>query len=653
MLGAGFGSGGASMRLGFSISLKDNFSGPAQNIKNTLDGLKSEYSAYRGNLSALRDTTVAVAAAGFGISMSLYQAAMEGAEFLHTMQGVLAISEATNSEFRILKDLAVSLGRETIFTPDQVASGMRFMAMAGQTAGQIQATARDATYLAAATMTPLGGKLGAADILTNALKGFGLQVDASTQMSDMLTYATTSANVSLQDLGNSIRYVASTSKNLNIPIQDTIGFVMALGNAGIQSSMAGTALENMYRYLAMSISDFATKRQKAAWQTIGLDRADITTAEGSFKPMVEVLGMIKERIEQLGAVDKQNILKEIFGVRGQRAAGTILRNLGEASGFINKLNDPGISGTAAGKSALMMDTLKGSALKLTSAIDGLKAAWAEALGGAFLSTFLVGLSKIFGWATELLKIPFIGTMAAILAGVIALGTGFAALGAVMFTIALTIDGIRTKWAWMMTAGELAIARLTGAAVAGNAAMAASMRMSFVGAGVAATAPFAISAGTAGLAAGAAGGGILASLGRWIPRIGKLLFSALGGWWGIGIMALVAGIPWIVGALNGNTEAIKENSNLMKASIYDPKADELMAILGGQTHMGTFSNLTQNMKKLVDEGKLTREEITKLLSTSEGQLQVLRLGVDNITMATLAPLVNPALRTTSGQNSKPK
>jgi len=618
------GGGKSTMQLGFSIYLKDQFSGPAAKIKSTLDGMQGEYAAYRANLTAARNVTAAIATATLAMSWGLYNAAMEGAQFLHTMQGVLAISEATTAEFENLKTLAVVLGRQTIFTPDQVASGMRFMAMAGQTASQIQATAQDATFLAAATMTQLGGKLGAADILTNALKAFGLTVESSTQMSDILTYATTSANVSLIDLGNSIRYVASTSKNLNIPIQDTIGFIMALGNAGIQSSMAGTALENMFRYLAMSISDFSTKLQKSAWQTLGLTRSDVTTAEGSFKPMIDVLGMLKVRLDEMGAVDRQNILKEIFGVRGQRAAGTILRNLDQAAGFVETLNKPGIRGTAEEKSHLMMETLHGSSLKLTSALDGLRAAWAEALGSTFMKAFLVGLSKIVGGITWFLKLPVVGTIAAITAGVLTLAGAWIGLRAILMTIALTIDGIRNKWSTMALAGQVAMAKLTKSSAALAATTAATSTA------VGATAGKAAASGVAGAVVGggavaAAKKGFSAAIPflRWLPKIGRFLLRAIGGPWGMALVAIATFLPMIIGGLSKLAGATSENTAaIKKGSEFDPRRDEVMALISSQTHAQTMALLDKHLQRLLGQGALSVEQRNKLLSTDDGIFRLL-------------------------------
>jgi len=141
-------------------------------MSSALKGYKDEFNAFQENLRAARNVALGVAAAGAAATVGMYRAAMEGAEFLYVMKGVEAITEATNVQMANLKTLAIGLGRETMFMPEDIASGMRFMAMAGQDALTIQKTMTAATNLSGATMTTLGGKMGGADIMTNALKAF-------------------------------------------------------------------------------------------------------------------------------------------------------------------------------------------------------------------------------------------------------------------------------------------------------------------------------------------------------------------------------------------------------------------------------------------------------------------------------------------------
>jgi len=644
------GTGGGNINLGFRFYLDDQFSGPAANVKNTLSGIRGEFGLYRQNLAAARNSLLAIGTAAVGVAAGMTTAAIAGAQFLYTMQGVLAISEATSDEFENLTTKAIKIGRETIFTPSQVASGMRFMAMAGQTAKQIDATSEAVTHLAAATMTPIGGKMGAADILTNALKAFGLEAEQSALMSDLLTHAVTSANVSLIDVGNSIRYVASTSKNLNIPIQDTIGFLMTLGNAGIQSSMAGTALENMYRYLAMSLSDFATKRQQTAWQTIGLSKRDVMTASGQFRPMVEVLSLINDRVSKLGAVKRQNILKEIFGVRGQRAAGTILRNLDQAGGFIEQLHSGAIKGTAERKSSLMMETLEGSLNRLASAWEGMQSMLAKGLFGKTLVFIIESLATAITWLSNALNTTFGGILAAGIASMTAmLGITLLLKGGVI-GLAYAYNTLSISLARMTKASNIAMFSMglgggPGAKMAASRAKHAGLiHTRAMGQHSLGPKPTTAPAGSTmfmgkggrqfirhpggGVKRVPKGSGMVSSLKRspsiakklpmlirGIGGVAKGLFAFLGGW----PMVVFAGIffllPPLINWLSNLTNATKENTDVMRQG-QRLASGELLKLVEDLTGKEMMQRLRDNMASRMASDPTLYEYFKKALDESD-------------------------------------
>jgi TP901 family phage tail tape measure protein len=437
--------GGSSSRgdinLGIRFYLKDQFSGPVRAMRQNVKGLEHEFRAFQDSLRVGRNMSAGITAFGVAATRALFQATMEGAEFLYIMRGVEAITEATTEQMERLSNLAIKIGKESIFMPEEIASGMRFMAMAGQSAPVIEKTVEAFTNLGAATMTPLGGKMGAADIGTNALKAFGWQAERSAEMSDILVAATTNANVSLNDLGNSIRYVAATSRNLEIPVQETIGLLMSLGNAGIQSSMAGTALENMYRYMARSLTGNASKKAKEAWESLGLGRQDVTDIKGNFLPIVDILGKMNKAMVDMDPIQVQAIFRNIFGVRGLRAAATLAKNLDEVGKFTRMLNDESkIGGTAKTKADIMLDSLHGSSLKLMSAWKGLKAQFAKSIA-PMLSRVFLGLKWVVDKLSDLFASP-IGSWIAGLTSLVLMGTtAFFGLKTVIFGVAYAMKSM--------------------------------------------------------------------------------------------------------------------------------------------------------------------------------------------------------------------
>ncbi len=649
MLLSSSGSGG-QIALGVRFYLKDQFSKPVRNMRTAMAGYRGEFQAFQENLRSARNVALGVAAAGAMATRGLYSAAMEGAEFLYIMKGVEAITEGTNQQMETLNSQAIKLGRATMFMPEQIASGMRFMAMAGQSATVIDQTIEAFTNLAGATMTPLGGKMGAADIGTNALKAFGWEAARSAEMSDILVAATTNANVSLLDLGNSIRYVSATSRNLQIPVQETIGLLMSLGNAGIQSSMAGTALENMYRYLARSLTGNASKKAREAWESMGIGRTDVTTAAGRFKPMVEILGMMNAAMEGMDPIEVQAIFRNIFGVRGVRGAATIARNLKEAGGFVGMLSDSSkIGGTAAEKMKIMMDSLKGSSDQLISAWKGVKVAFADATG-KWLIPLMNGLKKIFIIITDIIKTPFGGFLASVTFAVVALTTVVASLAAAFLTVAYAMKSMTVSVGGMVGAigiakglmgfgsGALMAAGLTPAAnMAGVSTMAGanwavarsqlhSKSGNVSGLGGASRnaagqfaktplpqrrAPLILGSPAAPLTKGLSK--TTSMLGR-VARVGGRFLGFMTGPWGLAIMGVATAGTILYNTMQANTEAIKKNTFHLAEKNLLPQ--EVWALIQGRKVGELVKELVDNIVLAREEAVISQERLASVLENRD-------------------------------------
>ena len=84
--------------------------------------------------------------------------------------------------------------------------------------------------------------LPAADIATNVLSGFNLKVADLAHVSDILAQASRSSNTSVEQLGSAMAYVGPVASAANQSIEMTTAAIQVMSNAGIQGTMAGTAL---------------------------------------------------------------------------------------------------------------------------------------------------------------------------------------------------------------------------------------------------------------------------------------------------------------------------------------------------------------------------------------------------------------------------
>jgi len=327
MLTSGSSQGGL-LELGISLVMQDRFSNPAREASSELRRLHQEAKmAVEANIQAAEQWGNGIAQAGKQMFNVMGRALDEGLAYSDTMITVQAITEATADQMKVTSDLAKRIGVATTFSAKEVASGMQYLAMAGADIEEVQDMIEAATNLAGATNMAIGGKGGAADLMTNVMKTFRHEgKDAATFVADVLTNATLSANISMTDLAESIKYVGADAVLMKRTLPEVAAAIGTLGNAGIQGSMAGTALGNALRYLNRAMN--RPNSYGASWLAkIGLQKDQLLDSTGKLKNLGEVFTMLSERIEGMSPDQQLQLMSDVFGVRGMRAAGAMVSAL--------------------------------------------------------------------------------------------------------------------------------------------------------------------------------------------------------------------------------------------------------------------------------------------------------------------------------------
>lgn len=430
---SGSGSSGL-LEVGIALVLQDRFSNQAREASRHIKQLHQDAkNAINANLQVAEAAANSVNRALSWASNAITEAITFGAEYTDTMVSVQAITDATTEQFREMNQTAKSLGMRTMFDSQEIASGMKYLAMAGTQASDINTMIEHSAMVANATGLALGGKGGAADMLTNVMRMFRMEAAGAAQVvGDQLTKATLSSNISMTDLAESIKYAGADIVMLEQHLPSLAAMVGTLGNAGIQGSMAGTAISNMTRYLNKSISQPKYKGAKAL-EKIGLSKKDFLDAKGNFLDMGYILEKIQHQIRNMPSVEKNAVLLDIFGVRGQRAAAVLMRDLEGYRNLLHKIGNES-AGTAANVVEKRMNSLGGALDQMTSAWQNLKASFAEALAPVLVPLFksigviVEGISNFFASGS-------IGTFVA----------SFLTLGVVIGRITALIVGLRARW----------------------------------------------------------------------------------------------------------------------------------------------------------------------------------------------------------------
>lgn len=307
-------------------------------------------------------------AAGIGTSVRLL------ADFGQAMSTVRAITGATEQQFVALSEEAQRLGATTRFTATQAADGLTFLARAGFTADEALGAIEGTLQLAQA------GGLGlarAADIASNVLQGFRLDVDQTARVVDVLALAANSSNTNVTQLGDALSFVAPIAAGLGIPVEETTAAIGALSNAGIQASRAGTGLQ---RILSALVSP--TARTRDILRSLGLTVDDVRVSQIG---LVETLRRLTE-----AGLDTE-LAFEIFQQRGGPAFEVLANSIPDIVELIEQLRNAG--GTAQRVADIMDNNLNGALLRVRSASQGLVLAFGEIGASAFLTEFFRSLAN--------------------------------------------------------------------------------------------------------------------------------------------------------------------------------------------------------------------------------------------------------------------
>lgn len=423
------------LEIGVALVLQDRFSNQAREASSVIRGLhRDAKNAIQANLTAVQSYANMASGVANSIMSTLTTTIESGADFIDMMTTVGAISGATENQMSGLSETAQTLGLRTMFMSMDIASGMKYLAMAGNDANQIQEMISGAAMMANATGMELGGKGGTADLLTNIMRTFKLEgQQAADIVGDQLTKAAMSSNVSMTDLAESIKYSAASMVTLKQQLPQVAAMIGVLGNAGIQGSMAGTSIRNMADYLTQSITNPNFKGAKALAK-LGLGKQDFVDANGDLQDFAVILEKIGTATQDLSTVDQNAVFKSIFGVRGMRAAVAIMRDTEGYFDLLNKIqnNSAGFAEEVVRK---RMETFAGKIDIAQSAIKNLMTTFSEALDK---NPIIMGFLDMVGWAIsqlrDLMATPFGPWIA-----------GFAAIAAVGLKIGSIWMGLRARW----------------------------------------------------------------------------------------------------------------------------------------------------------------------------------------------------------------
>ncbi len=374
----------------------------------------------------MRNKAIGLAAGGAAATYAGARFIQPGLDLETNLSKVQAVTrlDKNNPQYQALVEQAKELGASTQFTSADAAAGQTFLAMAGFTPESVKAAMPGMLDLALAGGMELDRT---ADIASNILSGMKIDPSKMSNLSDVLAGTFTRSNTNIEMLGETMKYAAPGAALLGVSLEQSAAMAGKLGDAGIQASMAGTAMRAIMSRMASG-----PKATIEALDRLGVKTSD---ANGNLRQMPDILKEIHDKTKKLGNAEQSELFKDIAGEEAGGALAILVDQAG--SGALQELigelqNAQGEAGNLANT---MSDNTVGDFKSMTSAIDALRTSIFDANGGAlreFIQTITSMTQRMTAFANanpELMSV--LGKLFATLAiGAVIIG----GLGAVMLTI---------------------------------------------------------------------------------------------------------------------------------------------------------------------------------------------------------------------------
>lgn len=380
------------VEVGVAMVLKDRFSQEAGKISGSFRTMMNDMNTWNRGIQMSASNTM-----DFGMQLvgGMARAYKYSAGVQNEVWTASKIAGATIAEQREMLQLAKDVNEITPLTASDVASGQRYLAMAGNKFEAIKEMIGPASKLASIFTMPVGQKGGVADLITNIMSMYQIPMGEAARVTDDLYTAVTNANISLTDLAQSISYAGADMATAGVDLRQTAAAIGVLGDMGIQGSMAGTSLANMIRYLQLSLVN-QKKRGYNALADLGLSPDEFFDAQGNLIDLYTIYQKFAKAAVDLPSRIETPTFFNIFGVRGNRGMLPVLRDIASGRdkmgkilatydqnmGAVNRLNEERLK-TDAG----VIDQFE-------SSIENLTVTAGAALGRIFTPVLNVGNSII-------------------------------------------------------------------------------------------------------------------------------------------------------------------------------------------------------------------------------------------------------------------
>lgn len=368
--------------------------------------------------------------------------------FEASMREVQALTGATAGEMAMLEAQATRMGAETQFAASDAADALGQLVKGGFNVQQAYDALPGVMQLAAAATIDIAS---AADIATNVLSGYGLEVRDLATVNDLLAQTANASDTDVRELGEAFKYVGPVARGAGLELNETTAILGLFAENGIRGSMAGTALRGAITGLISPTGPAA-----AILERLGISAVD---ASGQLLPMTDILDQLAES----GATTAD--IMAVFGDRAGPAMVALLASGSESlSQFTKMLDESG--GVAQNLADAKMGGLNGSIEQLLGSLETLAIAVGDSGALNFVTALASGGAELAN-AMSGVPGPVLGGAVAIAAIAAASGPAIWAFGKMTQLYRPVVAGAQDVILKLMLMGEqFQLARAAGTSTAG-------------------------------------------------------------------------------------------------------------------------------------------------------------------------------------------
>lgn len=400
-----------------------------------------------GSSMTLGLTVPIVAAGGAATSVA--------ASFDDAMSQVQGALGGASADMDGLRDLALQLGADTVFSATESAQAMVELAKGGLTEAQIKGGA-----LAASMDLAAAGQLNLADAAATTVQmmgSFGLGAGDATRIANALAGAANASSADVSDLTQAMSQCSAQASLAGWSLEDTAAALALFADHGVKGSDAGTSLKTMLQRLAAP-----TDKAAEAIAAYGLNIRD---SNGQMKDISGIADELTGKLGGLSDAERDAALQTIFGSDASRAAAILMQSGSEGlAKYIAATNDATAAETMANA---QKGELSWALENMGGAVESASIAFGTALAPAI--TAVAGVIGNVAEAFASLPAGVQTGIAVVLALVAALGPLLMVIGSVVAALPAISEG------FAVLGGALAIPLAPAAAVvAAIAAIAAAI-----------------------------------------------------------------------------------------------------------------------------------------------------------------------------------